>query len=83
MAIGLRRKVRLDSRRERQAITRRANGAWKNKERARRDARMAAKLATFAEGAELPGDVASWVSRQTGKPASSLTADQRKALIDG
>lgn len=81
MAIGLRRKVRLDSRRERQAITRRKNGAIKNKERARRDARIKAKLAALPEGASLPGDVASWAARQTGKRTSQLTAGDLKALI--
>ena len=81
MAIGLRRKTRLDSRRDNQKITRRKNGAWKNKERARRDARMAAKAkATPADSSYAP-DVQSWLSRQLSKPFSKISADEIKQLV--
>ena len=50
MAIGLRRKVRLDSRRENQKITRDANGVKKRAENARRDARVIAKIKTLEHG---------------------------------
>lgn len=84
MAIGLRRKVRLDSRRERQGITRRKNGDFKRAERARRDTRVKAKLATLlgTEGAKLSPEVASWVSAQLGKSAVKASADEIKALLD-
>ena len=83
MAIGLRRKVRLDSRRERQGITRRKNSNDKRPERARRDARMQAKLADQLAklgAAELSPDVQSWVAQQAGRPAAKLDEETLKAL---
>lgn len=81
MAIGLRRKVRLDSRRERQAITRRKNSNDKRPERVRRDQRVAAKLlAQLDQGIELSGDVASWASARLGCPASKASPEALRAL---
>ena len=83
MAIGLRRKVRLDSRRENQKITRNKNSAQKRPERARRDERLKAKLAAqlpaIAENGLSP-DVQSWVAAQTGTPACKVSESDLKAL---
>ena len=82
MAIGLRRKVRLDSRRERQAITRNKNGAPKRAERNRRDLRLREKLAQqLAANKDLSPDVQSWVSVQAGRPVSKLSPEAIKALL--
>ncbi|TVR47025.1 MAG: hypothetical protein EA402_02035 [Planctomycetota bacterium] len=84
MAIGLRRKVRLDSRRERQGINRQKNSSDKRPERIRRDARLAAKLAQQLPNLDSVGlspDVASWASVQLGRRASKLTGEDLKTLI--
>ena len=47
MAIGLRRKVRLDSRRENQKVVRLRNGVTKRAEQARRKTRIVAKIKTW------------------------------------
>jgi hypothetical protein len=83
MAIGLRRKVRLDSRRENQKITRNKNSAQKRPERARRDERLKAKLAAQLPAIDdngLSADVQSWVAAQLGTPASKASAEALKAL---
>ena len=66
MAIGLRRKVRLDSRRDNQKLTRLKNGAVKRAENARRDARVIAKIKTLEHG-DWSGEVKSWLARRFGK----------------
>ncbi|TVR12044.1 MAG: hypothetical protein EA401_09980 [Planctomycetota bacterium] len=81
MAIGLRRKVRLDSRRERQAITRRKNSNDKRPERARRDQRLAAKLkGQLDQSIELSADVSSWAAGKLGCPAAKASPDALRAL---
>lgn len=79
MAIGLRRKVRLDSRRDNQKLTRRENGARKNAERARRDQRIIAKIKS-SEAPYSP-EVQSWLSVQLGKPATRITDADVKSLV--
>ncbi|MFW5882026.1 MAG: hypothetical protein ACOCVS_00170 [Planctomycetota bacterium] len=79
MAIGLRRKTRLDSRRENQRNTRLANGVRKRKERSRRDARMIAVIKA-SSGVDLAPPVQSWVAVQLGKPYSRATPDEIRAL---
>ena len=79
MAIGLRRKVRLDSRRDNQKITRRANGAIKNGERERRATRIIAKIKSST--APYSPEVNSWLALQFGKPASRISEDEIKTLI--
>ena len=84
MAIGLRRKVRLDSRRERQSITRHQNSDHKRPERARRDARLQAKLAAQFPVLGKDGmsaDLQSWVSAQLGRPVSKLSDSDITSLI--
>lgn len=84
MAIGLRRKVRLDSRRERQALTRRANGNEKRPERARRDQRMQAKLAEQLKSTgaqDLSADLQSWVACQLGKRCAQASAEELQGLL--
>ena len=79
MAIGLRRKVRLDSRRERQAITRSKNGVYKRKEQERRKRRIVAKIKATENGDYSP-EVASWIAAQLGKPVRQASADEIQAL---
>lgn len=80
MAIGLRRKVRLDSRRDNQKITRNKNSKQKREERARRTDRIIAKIKATTDGNYSP-EVNSWISQQLGKPSSKVTADEVKQLI--
>lgn len=80
MAIGLRRKTRLDSRRENQKITRTTNSRQKREERARRDERIIAQIKACKTDS-YSGEVNSWLSRQLGKPSSKITADEIKQLI--
>lgn len=80
MAIGLRRKVRLDSRRDNQKITRNKNSFHKRKERTRRAERIIAKIKASNDGDYSP-EVQSWLSQELGKPASKITADDVKQLI--
>jgi hypothetical protein len=79
MAIGLRRKTRLDSRREYQKNTRRAKGVLKNAERTRRDERIIAKIRSTE--APYSPEVQSWLSAQLGKPSSRITDADVKALV--
>lgn len=78
MAIGLRRKLRLDSRRENQKITRTDNGGAKRKENARRDIRSARAI-TAMKG-DYSSGVKSWIARQLGKPFRQCTAEYIKGL---
>lgn len=79
MAIGLRRKVRLDSRRENQKITRNKNGVKKRQEVVRRDARIIAKIKTLEHG-NWSGEVKSWLARRFGKKPHLVTAEEIAAL---
>lgn len=81
MAIGLRRKVRLDSRRDRQIETRRENGALKQKERARRDARMRAAIASVDEARGYSPAMQSWISDQLDKRFVQVTPADIAALV--
>ncbi len=81
MAIGLRRKVRLDSRRERQIETRRVNGALKQKERGRRDARMHAAVAAVDPAKGYSPAMQSWISVQLGKRFGQVTPEEIAALV--
>lgn len=84
MAIGLRRKVRLDSRRERQSLTRHQNSDSKRPERARRDQRMQAKLAQQLPAlgkTALSADLQSWVSVQLGRPFTKLSDGDVQSLL--
>lgn len=80
MAIGLRRKVRLDSRRDNQKTTRNKNSFLKRKERARRNDRIIAKIKATTDGNYSP-EVQSWLSQEFGKPSSKVTADEIKQLV--
>jgi len=80
MAIGLRRKVRLDSRREQQKITRRRNAVSKRKERTRRDARLLAKFRENPAGPHAP-EVKSWLSQRIGKSYGKITSADLQPLL--
>ena len=76
-------KVRLDSRRENQKITRNKNSAQKRPERARRDERLKAKLAAQLPAIDdngLSADVQAGVAAQLGTPASKASTEALKAL---
>jgi hypothetical protein len=79
MAIGLRRKVRLDSRRANQKLTRNRNGVIKQAERARRDARIIAKIK--ATQGEFAPEVKSWISAQLGKHWRQVQDDDIKQIV--
>jgi L-rhamnose isomerase len=79
MAIGLRRKVRLDSRRANQKITRRFNGVGKQTERVRREARIIAKIK--ASKGDFAPEVKSWISAQLGKRFAVITDDEIQQLV--
>ena len=68
----------MDRARDNAAISRAENGALKRKEKANREKRMKGllKTGTFP----YTPAVLNWVCLQTGKPASSLTADDCKKL---
>lgn len=72
------RKMRFDYRMSDAAETREVNKTRKIPERARRDARMMAKV----KAGSLPytPQVMSWLSRQLDKPASKITATDVKSL---
>jgi hypothetical protein len=80
MAIGLRRKVRLDSRRATQKEVRAVNAALKRKEGVRRDNRNAALLKAQLAKGSLSATVASWVAVQLGKPASKASQAELQSL---
>lgn len=80
MAIGLRRKVRLDSRRDNQKITRNKNSKQKREERARRRERIIAKIKDTRNGDYSP-EVKSWLSSELDKPSSQITEEDVKALL--
>ena len=77
MAIGLRRKVRLDSRRANQKITRNKNSALKRKERARRDARIIAQIKA-SDGSYGPA-ISSWIADKL--EIRSMEESRNKELI--
>ncbi len=80
MACGLRRKIRLDSRRDNQKNTRNENGVIKAKERVRRDIRIIEKIKATSNEDYSP-EVKSWISAATGKTFRQVTADDIKQLI--
>jgi len=73
------RKLRREQRRSDELSTRAENTILKTKERARRDARMMAKIS----GGSLPYSpvVMSWLSRKLGVRSSRITQDQVKTLL--
>lgn len=75
----IRRRQRLDGRAAAARVQRRANAIRKQKERARRDARM---MAVVQDG-DLPytPDVMSWLSRRLGKPASTIATGDLTTLV--
>ena len=75
----LRRKVRLDSRRENQKITRDANGIKKRAENARRDARVIAKIKTLEHG-NWSGEIKSWLARRFDKKPHLVTPEEIASL---
>lgn len=72
------RKMKFDYRMADAAETRERNKRKKNPERARRDARMMAKLS--AGSLPYTPDVMSWLSRKLDKPSSKITDADIKAL---
>ncbi len=74
----IRRRQRLDGRVAAARVQKRANAIHKQRERARRDARMMAVI----KDSELPHtpDVMSWLSRKLGKPSSAITTDDVTTL---
>ncbi|MFW5829433.1 MAG: hypothetical protein ACOCXA_04150 [Planctomycetota bacterium] len=79
MAIGLRRKVRLDSRRDNQKITRDRNGLVKQAERDRRDRRIIEKIKS-TQGSYAP-EVKSWLAARTGKSFKHVTDEDIKQIV--
>lgn len=80
MAIGLRRKVRLDSRRANQQLTRLRNGVGKQKERVRREERILARLKSDPERARQNPAVQSWLSARLGKRYRQITDEDIKRV---
>lgn len=80
MAIGLRRKTRLDSRRENQKITRTKNSTQKREERIRRDKRVIEKIQATKD-ADYSPEVKSWLSDKLGKSYRQITAEDVQSVL--
>ena len=76
----IRRRARLDHFLSEQKVTRNTNGSKKRGERARRAARVCAKIKAAPSG-PWTREVQSWIADQLGKPASKASQEEIQALI--
>jgi hypothetical protein len=78
MARGMHRhrRIRLDNLRETKLDTRARKRPGKVKARARRDARVIAKIKGTKGGVGYAAEVQSWLARRLDKPFSKITADE-------